>query len=99
MIEEEYDYRDHHVVVEIELMEDNQKIWYFVTCPDGEERTVDVSPYGNQNELVKKWIEIFMKFGEYPERVGVGPLTMHDLCLIEMGYDAEAAQKSPRDFK
>lgn len=99
MIEEEYDYLDHHVVVDIEVMEDNQKIWYDVTCPDGLVRGPDVSPYGNQNDCVKKWIEVFMKFGEYPERIGVGPLTMDDLCLIEMKLDAEAAQKSSRDFK
>ena len=84
MIEEEYDYRDHHVVVEIEKMEDNQKIWYFVTCPDGEERTVDVSPYGNQNEVVKKWIDLFHKWGKYFDRIGTGPLTMYDLELIDI---------------
>jgi hypothetical protein len=84
MIEEEYDYRDHHVEVEIEKMEDNQKIWYFVTCPDGEERTVDVSPYGNQNEVVKKWIDLFYQYGEYFKRIGIGPLTMYDLKLIDI---------------
>ncbi len=83
MIEEEYDYRDHHVVVEIEEMEDNQKIWYKVTCPDGEKRTVDVSPYGNQNPVVKKWIDLFHLFGKYYDRIWHGPLTMRDLETIE----------------
>ena len=84
MIEEEYDYLDHHVKVEIELMDDNQKIWYFVTCPDGEERTVDVSPYGNQNEVVKKWIDLFYKWGQYFDRIGTAPLTMTDLEQIDL---------------
>ena len=83
MIEEEYDYRDHHVVVEIESSEDNQKIWYEVRCPDGVYRTVDVSPYGNQNDCVKKWINMYHTWGQYFERTGTGPLTMDDLCLID----------------
>lgn len=83
MIEEEYDYRGHHVVVDIELMEDNQKIWYEVTCPDGLVRGPDVSPYGNQNDCVKKWINMFHDWGEYFERIGTAPLTMDDLCLID----------------
>jgi len=99
MIEEEYDYRDHHVVVDIELMEDNQKIWYFVTCPDGEERTVDVSPYGNQNDCVKKWINMFHTWEEYFERTGTGPLTMDDLCLIDQEYFEDwLANKQHNDY-
>lgn len=105
MIEEEYDYRGHHVVVDIEVMEDNQKIWYDVTCPDGLVRGPDVSPYGNQNDCVKKWIDMFHCFGEYFSRIDNGPLTMYDLKLIDesekeiRNLDAQDAQKSPRDFK
>ena len=99
MIEEEYDYRNHHVVVDIELMEDNQKIWYEVTCPDGKVRLPDVSPYGNQNDCVKKWIDLFYAWGQYFGRISTGPLTMDDLEQIDHSeFDIYLQNKYENDY-
>ena len=77
-----WSYKDHRIVPWEYIREDCIKMCYDVFCPDGIERSADVSPYGDQTEVIKKWIDL-----GYPKRIGVGPLSMKDLDSLSQSQN------------
>lgn len=60
-----WSYKGHRIVPWEDIREDCIKLCYDVFCPDGIERTPNVSPYRNEKEIIKKWIDL-----GYPKRIG-----------------------------
>ena len=74
-----FEYKDHQCRIEYDREEDNIKAWYIVKKPDGQEVYADISPYNDDEELMKMWID-----AEYPARLGNAPLDRSDLeCLLK----------------
>lgn len=75
----EFEYKCHKVYMDEDIEpEECIKKNYTVTCPDGQVRCPDVSPYGDVTDAIKMWIDL-----GYPYRIGCGPLDVADLQKIK----------------
>ena len=72
--DQEWTYKNHTCVIELEYEDDCIKAWHYVTMPNGTKRTADLTPYDRSRRIVELWID-----AGYPPRQGVGPLHQEDL--------------------
>jgi len=75
----EFEYKGHNVYMDEDIEpEECIKKNYTVSCPDGETRYPDVSPYSDVTDAIKMWIDL-----GYPHRTGCCPLDVEDLQKIK----------------
>ena len=68
-------YKGHICELTQDIEEDCTKICHYVQTPNGRKMEADISPYNTWSQIiVEMWIDL-----EYPDRNGIGPLTMDDI--------------------